>query len=110
MFTKLAKSGLARLRLVQPPRIASALHEARLSDRTYSNDNLPGLLRPKGRRRIPSPALACHWLYRDGRLECCWHPLTDDTPTGGFDERQHSTPGCASGRSPVQPRNLALVG
>ena len=57
MFTRLAKSGLARLRLVQPPRIASGLHEAKLSDRTCSNDNLPGLRRPKGRRPDSIPGV-----------------------------------------------------
>jgi hypothetical protein len=83
MFTRLAKSGLAKFRLVQPRRIAPGLHEAGLSNRTYSNDNLSGFRRPAvvGKRRSPTPALACHWLDRDGRLECHWQVETsDDAP------------------------------
>ncbi|RTL75060.1 MAG: hypothetical protein EKK35_23570 [Bradyrhizobiaceae bacterium] len=112
MFTRLAKSGLVKFRLVQPQRIAPGLHEAGLSDHTYSNNNLPGFRRPAvaGRRRSPTPALVCHWLDRGGRLECCWHPETDGAPTGSSDERVHSTANGASGRAPIQLRGLALVG
>ncbi|MCP4615437.1 MAG: hypothetical protein GY844_03265 [Bradyrhizobium sp.] len=38
----------------------------------HSNDNLQGLRRPQGLRRIPSPALACHWDLIDGVLTCHW--------------------------------------
>jgi hypothetical protein len=72
MFTKLAKSGLVKFWPVQPQRIARVLHEVRLCNATHCNDNLPGLRRPKDQRRIPSPALVCHWIDRNGRLECRW--------------------------------------
>jgi len=108
MFTKLAKSRLAKLWLVQPQHTVPGMHEVRLSNSTYSNDNLPGLRRPKGQRRIPSPALTCHWIDRNGRLECCWHPV--DTPGGGRDENPYSPSGRACGRSPLRSRNLALAG
>ena len=73
MFKKLATSRLAdfgiggfrNLRRTAP-RQTGFLNQA------PANDNLPGLRRPEGRRRIPSPALACHWLDRNGRLECRW--------------------------------------
>ena len=110
MFTGLAKSGLVKFRLVQPLRIAPGPHEAGLSNRTYSNDNLPGFRRPAvmGKRRSPSPALACHWVDRDGRLECRWHFET--TPRGGFDAPQQSAPDSACGRSTLRSPNLALAG
>jgi len=112
MFTRLAKSGLVKFRLVQPRRIAPGPHEAGLSNRTYSNDNLPGFRRPAvmGKRRSPSPALACHWFDRNGRLECRWHRETDDAPTSGFDEQEHSTQGRAFARSPIRSRGLTLAG
>jgi hypothetical protein len=64
MFTRLAKSGLAKFRLVQPRRSAPGLHETKFSNRPYCNDNLPGFRRPAvvGKRRSPTPALACHWI------------------------------------------------
>jgi hypothetical protein len=74
---------------------------------SYANDNLPGVRRPKGRRRIPSPALACHWINRNGRLECRWQVEPNgDVPIGDFDEHG------AFGQPPTQPRGrrLALVG
>jgi hypothetical protein len=79
MFKRLAKSWLAQSR-----RAAPGLRPAI----THCNDNLPGFRRPAaaGKRRAPTPALACHWLHRDGRLECCWHLKTDDAPTGGNNE------------------------
>ena len=46
MFTRLAKSGLAKFRLVQPRRSAPGLHETKFSNRPYCNDNLPGFRRP----------------------------------------------------------------
>jgi hypothetical protein len=76
-----------------------------------SNDNLPGLRRPKGRRRIPTPALACRWIDRNGRLECRWQAVPGgDAPIGDFDE--HGMTGRASGLPSMQPRgrSLALAG
>jgi hypothetical protein len=82
MFTKLAE-----FRLVQSRRPAPGPGEAI----THSNDNLPGLRRPKGRRRIPTPALACHWIDRNGRLECRWQAEPNgDAPLGDFDEHGRS--------------------
>ena len=92
MFTKLAKSWLAQSRRTAPgPRLAI----------THCNDNLPGFRRPAaaGVRRSKTPALACHWLHRDGRLECCWHLETDDAPTGGRNEYGQRTAG------PLAPAN-----
>ncbi|SRR6266849_4876384 len=65
MFTRLAE-----FRLVQSRRTAPGPREAF----THSNDNLPGLRRPGGQRRIPSPVLTCHWFLIDGgtRLGCRW--------------------------------------
>jgi hypothetical protein len=111
MFTRLAK-----FRLVQPWRIAPGPREAMFSKDMFSrdmhsNDNLPGFRRPKGRRRIPTPALACHWIYRNGRLECRWQAEpAGDAPIGDSDE--HGAMGRASGRSSMQPRgrSLALAG
>ena len=111
MFT-----GLAKFRFVQSWRIAPGPCEAMFSKGMFSrdmhsNDNLPGLRRPKGRRRIPSPALACHWVDRNGRLECHWQAAPDgDAPIGDFD--RHGTTGRASGLSSMRPRGrrLALAG
>jgi hypothetical protein len=113
MFTTLAKSGLARSWPVQPQRVAPGLHRATLSSNTtWSNDNLPGFRHPAatGKRRSPTPALACHWVIRGGRLECCGHCKTDEAPSGGFDEREHPAAGRASERSSIQSRDLAQVG
>jgi hypothetical protein len=102
MFTRLAK-----FRLVHSRRTAPGPGEAIM----HSNDNLPGLRRPKGRRRIPTPALACHWIDRNGRLECRWLAEPDgDAPIGDFDG--HGAMGRAFGRSSMQPggRSLALAG
>jgi hypothetical protein len=106
MFTRLAKSGLAGFRLVQSRRTAPGPGEAVM----HSNDNLPGLRRPKGRRRIPTPALACHWINRNGRLECRWQAESNgNSPIGDFDG--HETIGRTSGPSSVQlRRGLALAG
>ena len=74
MFKKLAKSGFAKFWPAEPRRIAQGLHEVGLFDDTYANDNLPGFRRPAaaGKRRSPAPALTCHWLERNGRLERRW--------------------------------------
>jgi hypothetical protein len=119
MFKRLAISRLADfrfadfrsggLRPLQPRRVA--LRGAGFFNDTHSNDNLPGLRRPKGPRRIPSPALACHWSNHDGRLECCWQAEpSGDAPISDFDE--HGTMDRASGLSSAHPRGrgLALTG
>ena len=110
MFKTLAKSGLANFRLVQLRRIAPWPQQAAFSNHPRLNDNLPGFRRPAaaGKRRSPTPALACHWVDRDGRLECCWQFET--TPSGEFDEPQQSAPDSACGRSMLRSRNLALAG
>src|ERR1700722_931794 len=120
MFTRLAK-----FRLVQPWRTASGLREAVFSKDTFSagvfpgdmhsNDNLPGFRRPAatGKRRSPSPTLACHWFDRNGRLECRWlAEPDDDAPLGDVDEHEHRTTGSPTGQSSMQPRggSLALAG
>ncbi len=112
MFKTFAKSGLAGFRLVQLRRIAPQPRRAALPSHPYLNDNLPGLRRPAaaGKRRSSTPALACHWVDRDGRLECCWHLETDDAPRGGIDKRRRSAPGDTSGGPPIQPPRLALAG
>jgi hypothetical protein len=112
MFKTFAKSRLADFKRggsrPLPPRVA--LREAGLFSETPSNDNLPGLRRPKGRRRIPSPALACHWVDRNGRLECHWQAEPGgDAPLGDFDH--HGATGRASGPSMRgRGRRLALAG
>ena len=114
MFKRLAKSRLADLkrggfRPLQPRRVA--LRGAGFFNETHSNDNLPGFRHPKGRRRIPTPALACHWIDRNGRLKCRWQAEPGgDTPIRDFDE--HNATGRTSGLSSMQPRGrgLALAG
>ena len=112
MFKRLAKSRLADFKFggfrpLQSRRIA--LGGAGLFNEPHSNDNLPGFRRPKGQRRIPTPALVCHWFNHHGRLECRWHPVAGDTPTGGHKDRQHSAPGRASAR-PIGSGYPALAG
>jgi hypothetical protein len=105
----LADFKLGGFRPLQPRRVA--LRGAGFFNEPPSNDNLPGLRRPKGQRRIPSPALACHWVDRNGRLECHWQAEPNgDAPIGDFD--QHGSTGRASGPSSMQPRgrSLALAG
>ena len=104
MFKTLAKSWLVPSRRTAPgPRLAI----------THCNDNLPGFRRPAaGRRR--TPALACHWFDRNGRLECRWHAETDDASDGGIDGRgtirtAEARPravetGCTSGGGIGRPR------
>jgi hypothetical protein len=104
MFKTLAKSWLAPSRRTAPgPRLAI----------TRSNDNLPGFRRPaSGKRRAPPPVLACHWLHREGRLECCWHVETGGAPAGGFngDGRRTSGPAAAAGRQRSRTAcNLATI-
>ena len=78
MFKTLAKSWLAPSRRPAPgPRPAI----------THCNDNLPGFRRSAARKRR-APALACHWVDRNGRLECRWHAETDDAPDGAIDSRR----------------------
>jgi hypothetical protein len=98
MFKRLAKFGL-----LEPRGIAPGLQEA-----MPANDNLLGFRRPGGERRIPSPALACHWFDHNGRLECRWLAETnDDAPLGGVDEYKHRTRGRASGQPSMQARGRA---
>jgi hypothetical protein len=85
--TGLAKTGLAKFWLVQPPRMTPGAYKA--GRPSYCNDNLPAAHRAIS--RPPTPALACHWLNRDGRLECCWHRESGDAPRGGVDGQAHST-------------------
>src|SRR6202022_850114 len=113
MFKRLAKSRLdlkrGGFRPLQPRRVA--LRGAGLFNDPPSNDNLPGFRRPKGQRRIPTPALVCHWFNRNGRLECRWQAEAGgDTPIGDFDE--YGAAGRTSGLSLTQPRGrgLALAG
>jgi hypothetical protein len=75
---------------------------------THSNDNLPGLRRPAaaGKRRSPTPALACHWFDRNGRLECRWQVETkEDGPAAALDRRQHR-----AARDPARPWRLSAGG
>jgi hypothetical protein len=83
MFTRLAKSGLVfgltKFRPFEPQRILPA----------HSNDNRPGVRPPAdaGKRRASTPVLACHWVNRDGRLECRWQVEPNgDAPIGEFGE------------------------
>ena len=94
MFKRLAKSGLVNFWPLQPQRIAPGLGEVSLSNPAHSNDNLSGLRRPAAtsRRRHPTPALACHWFDRDGRLEYRWQ-VDGDAPIAGVDEHQRRTTG-----------------
>jgi hypothetical protein len=98
MFKTLAKSGLVDFRFA-----GSRPRAAGFSNNSHSNDNLPGLRRPKGRRRIPPPALVCHWIDRNGHLECRWQAeASGDPPVGDFDE--HGVTGRASSLSLKQAR------
>lgn len=112
MFTGFTKSGLARFGLFQPRRMAPGPHEAALSNRAYVNDNLPGFRRPAaaGKRRPPTPALACQWFNRDGALQCCWHSEGDRPSTCDFDEQEPSGLGSAFAWSPIRARRVPLAG
>jgi hypothetical protein len=99
---------LAKFRSLEPRRMAPGPREA-----MHSNDNLPGFRRPGGERRIPSPALACHWFDRNGRLECRWLAETHtDAPPDHIDRHQPPAAGPAHGqpRSPPRGRGLTLAG
>src|ERR1700726_1773969 len=110
MFTRLAKFWF-----VQPWRIAPGPCEAMFSKdmvsrNMHSNDNLPGFRPPAatGKRRSPSPALACHWFDRNGRLECGWLAgPNDDAPLGEVVEYEHRTTGRVSGQPSMQPGGRA---
>jgi hypothetical protein len=99
MFKKLAKSRLVDFSVDgfrKPWRAAS--RRARFFNQapaqTPANDNFSGLRRPMGRRRIASPALACHWLDRNGRLQCRWQAeASGDPPTADVDEPMRRTTG-----------------
>jgi len=103
MFKTLAKSWLAPSRRTAPgPRLAI----------THNNDNLPGFRRPAAGRRAPPPVLACRWLHREGRLECCWHVETRGSPAGGFNVGGHRTSGPAAPAGRQRSRaacNLATI-
>jgi hypothetical protein len=93
MFKRLAKSRLADFkrggfRPLRPRRVA--LRGAGFFNATHSNDNLPGFRRPKGQRRIPTPALACHWFNRNGRLECRWQ--IDSLPQTALEDSDPGRP------------------
>ena len=80
------------------------------SNQQFLNDNLPGFRRPvaAGKRRSPTPALACHWFDRDGRLECCWlAEPNNDAPLSDVVEHEHRTTGRVSGQPSMQPRGRA---
>jgi hypothetical protein len=98
---------LAEFRLVQSRRTAPGPREAII----HPNDNLPGFRRPAatGQRRPPSPALACLWFNRKGRLECRWQVEMDDVPIDDFDEHKHCTTAGVSGRSSIRSPVLALI-
>ena len=114
MFTKLAKSGLAKSGLAGfwPAWRGRVPHGLRAVEpcRYHCNDNRPGFRSPAvaGKRRAATPVLACHWLVRDGRLECCWHVVIDGARTDGRDA-EHPLPDRACGRSPIPSRRLALA-
>src|SRR6202049_3097562 len=96
---------LAKFRLLEPRGVAPGLREA-----MPANDNLPGFRRPAatGKRRSPSPALACHWFDRNGRLECGWLAgPNDDAPLGEVVEYEHRTTGRVSGQPSMQPGGRA---
>jgi hypothetical protein len=114
MFKRLAGSKLADFKFggfrpLQPQRVA--VRGAGFFNEPLSNDNLPGFRRPKGQRRIPTPALVCHWFNRNGRLECRWQAEPNgDAPLSDFAE--HRTTDRAFGLSSTQPRRrgVALAG
>ena len=81
MFTRLAEFRLVRSRRIAP-RPHADLH---------ANDNRRAFRHRAAAdgRRIPSRALTCHWLVRDGRLECRWHAEANgDAPRADFDDHE----------------------
>lgn len=108
MFTRLAEFRLARSR-----RIAPGLRQAV----THCNDNLPGFRRPAAarRRRLPRPPLVCHWLIRNGRLQCRWDieangdvPLADSDGHQRRARRPAARPGWCCARVTQQCHSTAL--
>ncbi|MGO4714528.1 hypothetical protein [Bradyrhizobium sp. 2TAF24] len=66
------------------PRLACAAAAIWSHQTPASNDNQPGFRHPAGRRRIPKPALVCHWILIDGeRLVCRWEAEHTGTPHDG---------------------------
>jgi hypothetical protein len=55
-----------------------------------SNDNRPGFRRPPGQCRRPKPALDCHWIEVNGRLECRW-TLADGKKAPGLPREPRAT-------------------
>lgn len=116
MFKRLAKSRLEGFRFIQPRHLVSKLrelvfHKDILSNRSHSNDDLPGFRHPaaKGMRGSPPPALACHWSIRHGRLECRWmSESSGDVQIGDADEHEYVRGGVLR-RSSKQSRRLTLV-
>jgi hypothetical protein len=116
MFSRLAKSGLVKFRLGQPWRIAPGPRETMFSKDMFSkdihsNDNLPGFRRPAatGKRRSPSPALACHWFDCNGRLECRWRVESfDETSVEEPDARRISSKMAARAGHPFESRTISL--
>jgi len=93
MFKRLAKPRLAafEFRVFRPLKSRRVgLRRTGFFNDIPSNDNLPGLRRPKGQRRIPTPALACHWFNRNGRLECRWQ--IDSLPQTALEDSDPGRP------------------
>jgi hypothetical protein len=106
--SRFAKSGFARFWPVQPRRAAPVSCQAGLP--VHGNDNLPGFRHPavSGKRRSATPALACHWIDRDGRLECRWQAEPDgDAPIGGRDEGRDE--GSALGRATGPMQGVTVI-
>jgi hypothetical protein len=102
MFTKLAGFRLADFRLARSrrptPRSRAAL--------THCNDNSGSVRRPPaaGRRRSVTPALACHWFDRDGRLECHWEIESGgDAPAADLGPRGRAGSVSTAGRRRTAP-------
>ena len=57
---------------------------------SHSNDNRPGFRRPPGQCRRPKPALDCHWIEVNGRLECRW-TLADGNKAPGLPREPRAT-------------------
>src|ERR1700731_1365102 len=104
MFKTPAKSGLVDLLFAGlRPRLIG------FSSDSHSNDNLPGFRRPKGRRRIPTPALVCHWIVRNGRLECRWQVQSDAPVADVEPARQATRAGDAIGPRRISHNRLRTV-
>jgi hypothetical protein len=90
MFTKLAKSRFAGVRLIRSGRAARLPQMARLPGVTFSNDNLPASHRAAAarKRRATSPTLICRWFDRGGRLECHWEIEANEIQAASSDEAE----------------------